>query len=105
MPTKVPRLRRRLVSTAKKPSTAFSQEALVGVRWKVTRVASEPGDHLGMFVGGIVVEDGVDGLLRRNRFLDAVEEADERLMAMALHTSADHLTFECVEAANSVAVP
>jgi len=34
---KVPRLRRRLVSTAKKPSTAFSHEALVGVKWKVTR--------------------------------------------------------------------
>jgi hypothetical protein len=50
-----------------------------------------------MFVGGIVVEDDVDGLLRRNRFFDAVEEADELLMAMALHTPADHLTFECVE--------
>src|ERR1700676_2730143 len=37
MPTKVPRLRRRLVSTAKKPSTAFSHEALVAVKWKVTR--------------------------------------------------------------------
>jgi hypothetical protein len=28
---------RRLVSTAKKPSTAFGHEALVGVKWKVTR--------------------------------------------------------------------
>jgi hypothetical protein len=37
MPTKVPRLRRRLVSRAKKPSTAFSHEALVGVKWKVAR--------------------------------------------------------------------
>ena len=37
MPTKVPRLRRRLVSTAKKPSTAFSHEAQVGVKWTVTR--------------------------------------------------------------------
>jgi hypothetical protein len=31
------RLRRRLVSTAKKPSIAFSHEALVGVKWNVTR--------------------------------------------------------------------
>ena len=61
------------------------------------RVASEPRDHLGMFVGGIVVEDDVDGLLRWNRFFDGVEEADELLMAMALHTPADHLTFEYVE--------
>ena len=32
-----PRLRRRLVSLAKKPSTAFSHEAEVGVKWKVQR--------------------------------------------------------------------
>jgi hypothetical protein len=36
-----------------------------------------------MFVGGIVVEDDVDGLLRWNRFLDGVEETDELLMAVA----------------------
>ena len=34
---KEPRRSRRLVSVAKKPSTALSQEALVGVKWKVTR--------------------------------------------------------------------
>src|ERR1700747_1268376 len=32
-----PRLRRLLVSLAKKPSTALSQEAEVGVKWKVQR--------------------------------------------------------------------
>jgi hypothetical protein len=47
-----------------------------------------------MFVGGIVVEDDVDGLFRWNRFINGVEEADELLMAMALHTPADHFTFE-----------
>ena len=60
-------------------------------------MAREPGDHLGMFVGGIVVEDDVDGLLRWNSFFDGVEEADELLVAMALRTPADHLTFEHVE--------
>src|SRR5258708_20547336 len=50
-----------------------------------------------MFVGRIVVEDDVDSLLHWNRFLDGVEEADELLMAMALHTPADHLTFEHLE--------
>ena len=34
---KTPRLRRRLVSLAKKPSTALSQEQDVGVKWKTTR--------------------------------------------------------------------
>ena len=32
-----PRLRRRLLSLAKKPSTALSQEAEVGVKWKTKR--------------------------------------------------------------------
>ena len=32
-----PRLRRRLVSLAKKPSTALSQDAEVGVKWNVQR--------------------------------------------------------------------
>jgi hypothetical protein len=32
-----PRLSRRLESLAKKPSTAFSQEHEVGVKWKVQR--------------------------------------------------------------------
>src|SRR5258705_7718508 len=50
-----------------------------------------------MFVGRIVVEDDVDSLLHWYRVLDGVEEADELLMAMALHTPADHLTFEHVE--------
>ncbi|MBA3446241.1 MAG: hypothetical protein H0T56_01290 [Pseudaminobacter sp.] len=36
-PTKAPRLKRRLVSAAKNTFTAFSHEALVGVKWKVTR--------------------------------------------------------------------
>src|SRR3954453_6866439 len=34
---KLPRLSRRLVKVAKKPSTAFSQEHEVGVKWKVQR--------------------------------------------------------------------
>jgi hypothetical protein len=34
---KTPRLRRRLVRVAKKPSTALSQEAEVGVKWNVQR--------------------------------------------------------------------
>ena len=32
-----PRFRRRLVSLAKKPSTAFSYEVEVGVKWKTKR--------------------------------------------------------------------
>ena len=37
IPVNTPRLSRRLVSLAKKPSTALSQEAEVGVKWNVQR--------------------------------------------------------------------
>ena len=49
------------------------------------RVAGEPLAHLRMLVGGVVVEDHVDELSGRNLRLDGVEEADELLMAVALH--------------------
>ena len=76
---------RRLVSVAKKPSTTLSQEALVGVKWKVTRGCRvQPGDHLRMLVSGVVVENDVHGLRGRDGLLDGVQEADELLMAMAL---------------------
>jgi hypothetical protein len=37
---KTPRFKRRLVSLAKKPSTAFSQDAEVGVKWNVRRLTA-----------------------------------------------------------------
>lgn len=81
--------------------TSFRQlgeEALDGVepgaggRREVERealVAVEPCPHLGMLVGSIVVEDDMHGLARRNLCVDGIEEADELLMAMALHVPAD----------------
>ena len=58
MERKTPRLRRRRVSLAKKPSTALSQEAEVGREVEdEARMAGEPRHHLGMLVGGVVVED------------------------------------------------
>ena len=60
-------------------------------------MTGKPGDHLRVFVGCIIVEDDVDGFLRRHGFFDGVEEADEFLMAMALHAPADHLALQHVE--------
>jgi hypothetical protein len=57
----------------------------------------QPGRHLGVLVGGVVVEDHVDCLALRHLGLDGVEEADEFLMAMALHAAPDDLAFENVE--------
>src|SRR5512144_1997264 len=94
-----PRLSRRLESLAKKPSTAFSQEQEVGVKWKVHRRWRSSrswalflstgclGATSGMFVGGVVLQNGVDDLAGRNDALDGAEEADEFLVTVALHVA------------------
>ena len=61
------------------------------------RVSGEPLKHLGMFVGGIVVEDDVDHLAGGDLGLDRVQKADELLMAVALHVVSDDGTVEHVE--------
>src|SRR5690606_38216906 len=53
------------------------------------RMAVEPGPDLRVLVRGVVVEDGMNALVRRNGGLDGIEEADELLMPVALHVSAD----------------
>jgi hypothetical protein len=50
-----------------------------------------------MLVRGINVDDGVDQLARGNRRINGVEEADELLMAAALHVAADDGAIEHVE--------
>src|SRR5829696_5636888 len=61
------------------------------------RMAGEPGDHLRVLVGGVVVEDDVDELTDRHRRLEGVEETDEFLVSMALHTAAEDRAVEHVE--------
>ena len=53
------------------------------------RMACQPGQHFRMLVGGVVVEDDVDRLVRGNLALDSVEKANEFDMAVALHAAAD----------------
>ena len=59
-----------------------------------TRVAGEPGFDLGMLVGGVIVEDGVDHFAGRHGALDGIEKADEFLVSVALHAAAEHDTIE-----------
>ncbi len=61
------------------------------------RMPAEPLDHLGVLVGGVVVQDHVDQLARGHLALDGVEEADEFLVAVALHAAPDHAAREHVE--------
>src|SRR5665213_158213 len=60
-------------------------------------VAGQPGDYLGVLVGGVVVEDDMHGLGGRDGLVDVVEEADELLMPVALHASSDNLAVQHVE--------
>lgn len=48
-------------------------------------------------MGGVVVEDGVDGLACRNFALDGIQEADGLLMTMALHAAAGDFALKYVE--------
>ena len=98
MERNTPRSQAPLESFAKKPSTALSQEQEVGTKWKVKRSwRPSQATHLGMLVGGVVVEDHMDALAGRDIGLDGVEEADELLVAVALHAAPDDLALEHVE--------
>src|SRR3981189_172425 len=86
------------VSLEKKPSTALSQGAgLRGEGERPARMPGEPGFDLGMFVGAVIVEDGMDQFPGRDRALAGIEKADELLMGMALHTAAEDDAIERVE--------
>ncbi len=64
------------------------------------RPAGMPGQpflYLGMFVGRVVVDDGVDRHSHRHLRLGGVEEADELLVPVARHVAADDGAVEHIE--------
>ena len=68
-------------------------------------MADEPGAHLGVLVGGVVIDDGVNEFPGWHRGLDLVEEADEFLMAVALHVRPITVPSSTLSVANTVVVP
>lgn len=70
-----------------------------------TWMTHQPRAHLGVLVGGVVVGDGMDALAGRHSGLDCVEEADELLMPVLLHATADDLAFQHVERGKQRGVP
>ena len=68
-----------------------------GVMEDKAGVPVEPGADPGVLVGGVVVEDDVDDLAGRDVGVDRIEEANELLMAVALHAAADDLAFQHIE--------
>lgn len=84
----------------------FGEEALDGVEpgarcWHEMEgpswVSGQPGEDLGLLVGGVVVENDVGGLGGREFGLDCVEEADELLVPVALHVAPDDRAIKHVE--------
>jgi len=61
------------------------------------RMADEPGLDLGVLMGRVIVEDGMDQLADGDRALDGIEEADELLMGVLLHAATKHRAVEHVE--------
>ena len=57
----------------------------------------DPFKNLGVLVSGIVVDDHMHRFLLGHLGINDVEEADELLMAMALHTLADDLAFQHIK--------
>ena len=60
-------------------------------------MACEPVAHLGVLVGGIIVENHMDRLVGRHLALDGVEKADEFLMPMALHAAGNDVVSRNIE--------
>ena len=81
---KTPRLMRFRLIAEKKFSTAFSQDADVGVKWKT---------HL----GSVVIQNDMDDFACRDLPLHCVEELDELLMAVALHAATDDRAVQNIE--------
>ena len=85
------------MSLAKNVSTALSQEHEVGVKWKVQR-GWRPSHAITLGCLWVaVVQDRVHQLAGRDRRLDGVEEAQELLVAVALHAAAHDRPVEHVE--------
>ena len=60
-------------------------------------VAIEPAPDLWMLMGGVVVEDDVDGLVRRDLSVDHVQEPDELLVPVVVHIASDNCPVEDVQ--------
>ena len=61
------------------------------------RMPFEPSPHLGMLVGGVVVDDQVEFSPSRGLAIDLVEKTDEFLMPVAAHALADDAALQHVE--------
>ena len=61
------------------------------------RVASQPALDLGMFVGGVVVYDQMQFLLRWSLFVNQTQELESLLVAVSFLAGADHFAIGQIE--------
>ena len=52
-----------------------------------SRMISDPGEDLGVFVGGVIIGDGMDDLSGGDSSFDSVQELDKLLMSMLFHAA------------------
>ena len=62
-----------------------------------SRIVGQLGEHLGVFVSGIVIHDGMDDFAGRHRVLDLIEEGDELLVTMARRTAPENRALQRVQ--------
>lgn len=60
-------------------------------------MVGEPCKNVRIFVGRIIVGDGVNALSRRDGSLDGVQKSNEFLMAMLFHAAADESSIVDIE--------
>ena len=60
-------------------------------------VAIEPSGDRGMFMGGVIVGDDVDGEIARGLRIDGFEKGQPLLMAMTRGQAGDQLALEIIE--------
>ena len=72
--SKTPRFSRRFVRGREEAFDRVEPGADVGVNGRPSRLTFEPSSNIGMLMGGVVVDDGVDGRLPGNLFLDDIED-------------------------------
>jgi hypothetical protein len=59
----------------------LSHEQDVGTKWEGPAwVSRQPGTNLGLLVGGVIVQDNVDGFVGGHFGFDGIQKADKLLM-------------------------
>ena len=61
------------------------------------RVAVQPSADFRVFVGGVIVENDVNGFVFWHAGVDFIEKPDELLVAMLLHILPDHGAIKHIE--------